>query len=134
MRIGGMNRRMGARIGSVISCRKITTGLRVSMPTQRSMIRMKTATINMTARIWMKRPAISMSHPSLDLAVWLLAPFCQVRVDRAVYRKETKVKVRLIEGQCAHPEARPLAAHRPVDTRLAQAHKPAPSCCTDRLT
>ena len=48
---GGMNRRMGTRIGSVISRRKITTGLRVSMPTQRSMIRMKTATINMMARI-----------------------------------------------------------------------------------
>ena len=29
MAIGGMNRRMGTRIGSVISCRKITTGLRV---------------------------------------------------------------------------------------------------------
>ncbi len=51
MAIGGMNCRMGARIGSVISCKNITTGLRVSMPTQRSMIRMKTATINMTARI-----------------------------------------------------------------------------------
>ncbi len=51
MPIGGINRRMGARIGSVISRNKITTGLRVSVPTQRSMIRMKTATINMTARI-----------------------------------------------------------------------------------
>ncbi len=51
MPIGGMDRRMGARIGSVISCRKITTGLRVSMPTQRKMILMKMATINMMARI-----------------------------------------------------------------------------------
>ncbi len=47
-------------------------------------------------------------------------PFCQVRVNRAVYRKEAKVKVRLMEEQWAHLEARGPAS--PVDTRPAQAH------------
>jgi len=38
-----MNWRMGERIGSVMSCRKTTKGLRGSRPTQEMMTRMKIA-------------------------------------------------------------------------------------------
>src|SRR3970282_1325726 len=55
----GMNWRMGERIGSVMSCKKTTTGLRGSIPVQERMMRMKMATINMMDRIWMKRTAAS---------------------------------------------------------------------------
>jgi hypothetical protein len=47
MPIRGMNCRMGERMGSVMSCRKIATGLRGSIPIQEKTIRMKMATISM---------------------------------------------------------------------------------------
>ena len=60
----GRNWRSGARIGSVMSCRKITTGLRGSRPTQEMMTRMKIAIDRIQARIWMNRTAASIGLSS----------------------------------------------------------------------
>ena len=59
----GRNWRSGERIGSVMSCRKITTGLRGSRPTQEIMTRMKIAIERIQARIWMNRTAPSIGYP-----------------------------------------------------------------------
>ena len=59
----GMNWRMGERIGSVMSCRKTTTGLRGSSPTQEMMTRMKIAIDRIQERISMNRTAASIGYP-----------------------------------------------------------------------
>ena len=49
-----------------------------------------------TAETWKASPYFLLCFFPITL------PFCQVRVNRAVYRKEAKVKVWLMEEQWAH--------------------------------
>src|SRR3990172_2471741 len=60
----GRNWRIGERMGSVMSCRKTTTGLRGSIPVQERMMRMKMAIERIQERIWMNRTAASIGLSS----------------------------------------------------------------------
>ena len=57
----GMNLRIGARIGSVMSFVIVTSGLEGSMEIQEKAIRKTRASRRMPARIWTKREIASMS-------------------------------------------------------------------------
>ena len=57
----GMNWRMGARIGSVMSWVMVTSGLEGSMEIQEKAMRKTRASRRMPARIWTKREMASMS-------------------------------------------------------------------------
>jgi len=59
MPMRGMTLRKGARMGSVISWRKITRGLVGSTGNQDNMARKKMAAVSTQSRIWMNRKIVS---------------------------------------------------------------------------